>query len=100
MPLQWTELAENSLFEILTYYETVAGLGVADAVEKRIFEHIQKISGFEVSTPESDLVPSTRKLVIPKLPYVAFIRQRADDIWEVVDIVHTSRKFPKGDSNL
>ena len=48
-----------------------------------------------MSVPVSDIFPDTRRVVIKNLPYVAFIRPIAADVWEVVDIVHTSRKLPK-----
>jgi len=31
------------------------------------------------------------------MPYVAFIRALSPAVWEVIDIVHTSRKLPKMD---
>ena len=49
------------------------------------------------SIPASDIFPGTRKLVISNLPYVAFIRQLDGAVWEVVDLVHTSRKLPKAE---
>ncbi len=48
-----------------------------------------------MSIPASELFPGSRKLVISNLPYVAFIRQLDGAVWEVVDIVHTSRMLPK-----
>jgi hypothetical protein len=42
----------------------------------------------------SDLFPGTRKRVISNLPYVAFIRQLDGEVWEAIDIVHTSRRLP------
>jgi len=56
---------------------------------------VEKIDGFPMSLPASELFPGTRKLVISNLPYVAFIRQLNGAVWEVVDVVHTARKFPK-----
>ena len=55
------------------------------------------LDGFEMSIPESQILPGTRKLVISKLPYVAFIRKVGGKEWEVVDIIHTSRKIPKSE---
>ena len=95
MTLRWSDFALQSLEEIIIYYEMEAGRGVADAVEKRLFDQIEAIDRFPMSIPESEIFPGTRKLVISKLPYVAFIRQITDGEWEVVDVVHTSRKLPK-----
>jgi plasmid stabilization system protein ParE len=95
MALQWSDLALQSLEEIILYYEAQAGRRVADAVENRLFEQIEKIDDCPMSIPESEIFPGSRKLVISKLPYVAFIRCLSQNLWEVVDVVHTSRKLPK-----
>ena len=67
MVIQWSDFALQSLEDIIIWYEVEAGRNVADSIEGRIF------------------------------PYVAFIRPIAVDMWEVVDIVHTSRKLPKSE---
>lgn len=95
MAMRWSDFALRSLEEIILYYETEAGLAVADAIENRIFDQVEKIAPFPMRIPESDIYPGTRKLVFNHLPYVAFIRLIAANTWEVVDIVHTSRKLPK-----
>ena len=56
-----------------------------------------KIDGFAMSLSASDIFPKTRELVISNLPSVAFIRQLDGAVWEVVDIVHSSRKLPKAE---
>lgn len=85
----------HSIAEIIFYYELEAGRRVADAVEKRLLEQIEAIDPYPMSIPESDIYPGTRKLVISKLPYLAFIRQIDGPLCEVIDVVHTSRKLPK-----
>lgn len=95
MAMQWSDFALRSLEEIILYYEIEAGLAVADAIENRIFAQVEKIASFPMSVPESELYPGTRKLVFTHLPYVAFIRCVKANRWEVVDIVHTTRKLPK-----
>jgi plasmid stabilization system protein ParE len=95
MPIQLSELAEQSLDQIVTYYAEIANEEVSESIENRILGQIEAINGFEKSIPISEIFPGTRKLVISKLPYVAFIRERSKEVWEVVDIVHTSRKLPK-----
>ena len=95
MAMQWSDFALRSLEEIILYYEVEAGLAVADAIENRIFGQVEKIDQFPLSIPESELYPGTRKLVFNNLPYVAFIRLIKGNRWQVVDIVHTSRKLPK-----
>jgi len=95
MAIQWSDFALESLEEIIIWYELEADRQVADSVQNRIWQQVKKIDGFPMSIPASDQFPGTRKLVISNLPYAAFIRQRDGTVWEVVDIVHTSRKFPK-----
>ena len=95
MALQWSAVAVQSIEEIILYYEVEAGRRVADAVQKRLFDHIEKIDSCPMSIPKNEILPGTRKLAISKLPYVAFIRQVSEAAWEVVDVVHTSRKLPK-----
>jgi plasmid stabilization system protein ParE len=95
MSIALSELAENSLNEIFDYYIENAGFNVAEDIETRILAQIKSLAGFEEAIPKSEIYPGTRKLVISKLPYVAFIRELQSGSWEVVDIVHTSRKLPK-----
>ena len=95
MPIKLSELAEESLDEIVAYYAITVNEDFSASIENRILDQIEAINGFEKSIPASDIFPGARKLVISKLPYVAFIRERSMGIWEVVDIVHTSRKLPK-----
>ncbi len=95
MAIQWSDFALESLEEIIIWYELEADRQVADSVQNRIWQQVKKIDGFPMSIPASDQFPGTRKLVISNLPYVTFIRQLDSTVWEVVDIVHTSRKFPK-----
>lgn len=97
MAINWSDFALQSLEEIIIWYELEAGRNVADSIERRIFTQIEKMEIFPTSVPVSDIVPGTRRVVIKNLPYVAFIRPIEADIWEVVDIVHTSRKLPKVD---
>ncbi len=98
MAIQWSDFALQSLEEIIIWYELEAGRQVADSIQNRIWQQVEKIEGFAMSIPASDLFPGSRKLVISKLPYVAFIRQLDSAVWEVVDIVHTSRRLPKVDT--
>jgi plasmid stabilization system protein ParE len=97
MAIQWSAFALESLEEIIIWYELEAGRQVADSVQNRIWRQVEKIDGFAMSIPASDILPGTRKLVISNLPYVAFIRQLDGAVWEVVDLVHTSRKLPKAE---
>ena len=95
MAMQWSDYALQSLEEIIIWYELEAGRLVADSVQNRIWQQLEKMDAFHMSIPASDLFLGARKLVISNLPYVAFIRQLDGEVWEVVDIVHTARKLPK-----
>ena len=70
---------------------------MADAVAARIFDQVDQVAAMPAACLPSDLFPGARKLVISRLPYVAFIRALFPAVWEVFDIVHTSRKLPKMD---
>ena len=78
------------------YYESVGGLPLADRVESEIWNQVEESNRFPFGIPESEYYPGARKLAIQKFPYVAFLRELETDLWEVVDVVHTSRKLPKG----
>ncbi len=97
MAIQWSDFALECLEEIIIWYELEAGRQVAESVQNRIWRQVEKIDGFAMSIPASDIFPGTRKLVISNLPYVAFIRQLDGAVWEVVDLVHTSRKLPEAE---
>lgn len=97
MAIKWSDFALQSLEEIIIWYEVEAGRSVADSIEGRIFTQVEKMDVFPTSVPVSEIFPDTRRVVIKNLPYVAFIRPMGADVWEVVDIVHTSRKLPKNE---
>ena len=75
MGVHWSDFALQSLEEIIMYYESVGGLPLADRVESEIWNQVEESNRF---------------------PYVAFLREPETDLREVVDVVHTSRKLPKG----
>jgi plasmid stabilization system protein ParE len=95
MAIQWSDFALQSLEEIVSYYELEAGPEVADSIAARIFDQVDQMAGIPTACPPSDLFPGARKLVISRLPYVAFIREFSPSVWQVIDIVHTARKLPK-----
>ncbi len=97
MAIQWSDFALQSLEEIIFWYELEAGRQVADSIQNRIWQQVEKIDGCPISIPASELFAEARKLGISNLPYVAFIRQVDGAVWEVVDVVHTSRKLPKSE---
>jgi plasmid stabilization system protein ParE len=96
MAITWSDLALQSLEEIILYYEAEGGRNLADRAELEIWSQVEDSNRFPDAIQESDIFPGTRRLVIQTFPYVAFIRKIEGDFWEVVDVVHTSRKLPKG----
>ena len=46
MAITWSLAAEDSLFEILNYYELQVGLDFAESIENRIYAQIEKLEGF------------------------------------------------------
>jgi len=95
MAIQWPDFALESLAEILIWYELEAGRPVADSVQNRIWQQVEKIDGFPMSIPASDLFPKTRKLVMTNLPCVAFIRQLDGAVGEVI-VISISLRFSIG----
>jgi plasmid stabilization system protein ParE len=95
MAMKLSTLAQESLLEIIDYYAVQVSEDFADEIEERILKQIIDLEGFEMGVPQSEVFPDARKLVISRLPYIAYIRQVQGSNWEVVDIIHTSRKIPK-----
>ncbi len=96
MAIQWSDFALQSLEEIVLHYEEEGGRALADRAELEIWSQVEDSNRFPEAIQESEIFPRTRRLVIQTFPYVAFIRKIEGDLWEVVDVVHTSRKLPKG----
>ncbi|MEN9560343.1 MAG: hypothetical protein RLZZ502_1554, partial [Pseudomonadota bacterium] len=94
-PIIWSDGALESAEEIIAYYEREAGIDVAHFIETQLFSQVEKYDTFTLSAPESEIFPGMRKIVINRLPFVAFIRKTKSGLWEVVDVVHTSRKLPQ-----
>ena len=95
MAIIWSDFALRSLEEIILYYESQGGRTLADRAESEIWDQVEKSNDFPEAIQASDIFPGTRRLVIHTFPYVAFIRQVGSNLWEVLDVVHTSRKLPK-----
>jgi plasmid stabilization system protein ParE len=95
MAIQWSDFALRSLEEIILYYEGVGGRNLADRAELEIWSQVEHSNSFPEAIQESEIFPGARRLVIKTFPYVVFIRKIGSNLWEVVDVVHTSRKLPK-----
>jgi plasmid stabilization system protein ParE len=95
--INWSDLSLYSVADIVFWYESNVDAKFADSVRRHIEDQIQIYAKPPLnpnSIPNSDIYPEFKRLVISKYPYIAFIRQIDGDLWEVVDVVHTSRKLP------
>lgn len=98
MLIQWSDFALLSLEEILFWYEMESGRELADSIKRRIDEQVKAYTRPPLtpnSLVDSEIYSNTKRLPIKRLPYVAFLREIRGDLWEIVDIAHTSRKLPK-----
>ena len=95
--MKWSDAALQSLAEIVDYYEAEAGIELAEFVEGSILSCVEGYAAFPLSAEASDMYLGTRRIVIARLPYVAFIREASGE-WQVVDVVHTSRRLPKDET--
>lgn len=93
MKIVWTSEALSDLESILVYYLENVGFETALAIESRIVAQIESLKEFPERVRESERVAGAREAVIPKLPFIAFVRVLEADV-QVLNIVHTSRKFP------
>lgn len=93
MRIVWTIEALEDLENIIVYYYENVGPETAEAIERRIVQQVENLHDYPERVRESDRVPGTRETVIKRLPYIAFIRVTESEI-QVLNIVHTARKFP------
>jgi plasmid stabilization system protein ParE len=96
MSIQWSDFALQSLEEIVLHYEAEGGSELADRAQMEIWSQVADSNRFPEAIQESEIFLGTRRLVIRIFPYVDFIRKIDSDLWEVLDVVHTSRKLPRG----
>jgi toxin ParE1/3/4 len=91
--LYWTEEALDDLATIIAYYLEAAGPWTAESVEGGLVEAIEALLDVPERIRASERVPGARELVVPKLPYLVFVKVEADAL-VVLNIVHTARRFP------
>jgi toxin ParE1/3/4 len=89
----WHDEALNDLEEIIAYYSQAASPMVAELVQESIVSQIENLKHFPLIIRASERVEGARELVMPRLPYIAFVRITEDSI-QGLNIVHTARKFP------
>lgn len=89
----WTDEAIDDLENLLAWYYQQSWPATAAAVETRILAQIDALQNRPERVRASERLPGTRELVVHRLAYVVFFRVLSDEI-QVLNIVHTARKFP------
>lgn len=93
MRVRWTTQAAQALEQIGDYI-AADNPHAAHEVVNTIYERVQQLADFP-SLGRVGRLEGTRELVIQGLPYFVPYRVR-DEAVEVLDVLHTSRRFPPG----
>jgi len=91
--VRWTAAALDDLAAIVAYYLEAASPWTAEVVRQRILAAIIDLRDFPERARRSERVPGTRELVVPRLPYLVFVRIAGNDLI-ILNVVHTARRFP------
>lgn len=94
MRIRWTDEAIADLEEILVYLHQEVSPRTGELVYRRIVGAIESLPPFPERIRASTRIPGTRELVVDKLPYLVFVSIN-DDTLNVLNIVHTRRRFPR-----
>jgi addiction module RelE/StbE family toxin len=90
-PVKWLELALRDMDEIAEYIARDNPRKACEIVQA-IWDSGQSLNTFP-SRGRTGRMPSTRELILPKLPY--FIAYRIKDgTVQILRILHTSRQWP------
>lgn len=93
MNIRWTDAALDDLAAIVAYYLEAASPWTAEVVHQRILAAIVELRDFPERVRQSERVPGARELVVPRLPYLVFVKIAGNDLI-VLNVVHTARRFP------
>ena len=87
--------AESDLLEIIIYYAENNSFEYANQIQELIKNDIKSLENMPYRVRQSILIPETREFLISKLPYKVFLKidEKNKKIF-ILNIVHTSRKFP------
>jgi len=88
MLIEWTQTAEDDLVEALAWYMEQADSETGQRIVTRLFAAADRLELFPHSG-RLGLLPETRELVVPNLPY--FLVYRVTDRVEILRVMHTSR---------
>ena len=88
MLIEWTQAAEDDLVETLAWYIEQLDKGTGQRLATRLFAATDRLEIFPHSG-RPGLLPGTRELVVPDLPY--FLAYRVTDKVEILRVMHTAR---------
>jgi toxin ParE1/3/4 len=93
MKLVYSRRALADLQEIAAYYSTNASPAIAQAIEHRLIEVIDRISRSPQAAPRLSQRSQVRVAAVVRYPFQIFYRVRQDTI-DILHIRHTSRRVP------
>lgn len=88
----WTSEAEKDLEGIVLYHIEQNERNIAKLVFLKIREQIVTLTNFPKRT-RPGRISGTREFIISRLPYIAIL-QVSDNTVTILNILHTSRKYP------
>lgn len=91
MKVVYSRRALADLIDIANYYAANASPGIAEAVERRFLDVIERIRHAPLSAPRVAQRSQVRTVAIVRYPFRIFYRLRGDTI-DILHIRHTSRR--------
>jgi toxin ParE1/3/4 len=88
MKLEWTHPARDDVLEIIGYIAQ-DDPAAADRVGEAIIEAVGKLSDFP-QIGRDGIVPGTRELVLPRLPYIISYRVARQGV-QILAVLHSAR---------
>jgi plasmid stabilization system protein ParE len=91
MKLVWSRQALADITDIATYYAANASPAIAEAIERRFADVLERISRAPLSAPRVAQRSQIRAVSVVRYPFRIFYRVRGDTI-DILHIRHTSRR--------
>ena len=88
MLIEWAQAAEDDIVEAMAWYVRQADMETGRRIITRLFAAVDRLEVFP-HAGRPGLLPETRELVVPDLPY--FIVYKITDKVEILRVMHTSR---------
>ena len=88
MLIEWAESAQNDLVEALDWFIQQDDAETGQRIVTRLFAVTDRLAKFPHSGRQG-LIPGTRELVVPDLPY--FLVYQVNDTVKILRVIHTSR---------